>query len=95
MEREKGFESGLSPVFSCPYVAVEVAPPRSTRRADLSDPPDPAALPSAVPSFLEACARLASEAAMRGDFVRARELIEKAARVTELVERPSPKEDVL
>ena len=91
MEREKGFESGLSPVLSWPYAAVEVALPRSTPRADVSDRPDPAALPSPIPSFLEACARLAGEAAMRGDFVRARELIEKAARVTELVERSSPR----
>ncbi len=41
-------------------------------------------LPSAVPSFLEACAKLAGEAATRGDFDRARELIEKAARVAAL-----------
>lgn len=41
-------------------------------------------LPSSVPSFLEACAKLAGEAAARGDFVRARELIEKAARVAAL-----------
>lgn len=45
-------------------------------------------LPSAVPSFLEACANLASAAAARGDFARARELIEKAARVAAL--RPEP-----
>jgi hypothetical protein len=94
MEREKGFESGLLPVFSWPYAAADVALPRSMRRADVSDPPDPAALPSPIPSFLEACARLASEAAMRGDFARARALIEKAARVTELPRR-SPKEDLL
>ena len=87
MEREKGFESGLSPVFSWPYAAVEVAPPHSMRLADVSDQPDPAALPSPVPSFLEACARLASDAAMRGDFVRARDLIEKAGRVVNLVGR--------
>ena len=41
-------------------------------------------LPSAVPSFLEACARLAAEAAARHDFARASELIEKAARVAAL-----------
>jgi hypothetical protein len=41
-------------------------------------------LPSAVPSFLQACAQLASEAASRGDFQRARDLIEKAARVAAL-----------
>jgi len=56
---------------------------------DDGEPPSRAAgrpLPSSVPSFLEACARLASEAAARGDFVRARELIEKAARVAQLRE---------
>jgi hypothetical protein len=41
-------------------------------------------LPNGVPSFLEACAKLAGEAAARGDFARARELIEKAARVAAL-----------
>jgi hypothetical protein len=41
-------------------------------------------LPSAVPSFLQACAQLAAEAASRGDFERARDLIEKAARVAAL-----------
>ena len=53
------------------------------------EPPSSAAvrpLHSPVPSFLEACARLASEAAERGDFVRARELIDKAARVAQLRE---------
>ena len=44
-------------------------------------------LPSAVPSFLEACAKLAGEAAARGDFGRARALVEKAARVAALRER--------
>lgn len=34
------------------------------------------ALPSAVPPFLEACGRLAGEAAARGDFARARELMD-------------------
>jgi hypothetical protein len=37
-----------------------------------------------VPSFLEACARLAGDAAAHGDFDRARVLIEKAARVAAL-----------
>jgi hypothetical protein len=41
-------------------------------------------LPSAVPSFLEACTRLASAAAERGDFGCALELIQKAARVAAL-----------
>jgi len=56
----------------------------STERRDASQAPDAAGLPSAVPSFLEACARLAGEAAARGDFDRARALIEKAARVAAL-----------
>jgi hypothetical protein len=36
-----------------------------------------------VPSFLEACARFAARAAAEGDFAMTRELIGKAARVTE------------
>jgi hypothetical protein len=52
--------------------------------------PLPDHLPSVVPSFLEACARLAGEAAARGDFARARELIEKAARVAQLGEQAGP-----
>jgi hypothetical protein len=45
-----------------------------------------APLPSAVPSFLEACASLAQRAAERGDFERAVELMQKAARVAALRE---------
>ena len=41
-------------------------------------------LPSAVPSFLEACEKLAGEAGSRGDFNRARDLFEIRARVTAL-----------
>lgn len=52
--------------------------------ADASRCGPDASLPSPVPSFLEACGRLAAEAAARGDFDRARELIEKAARVAAL-----------
>jgi hypothetical protein len=37
-----------------------------------------------VPSFLEACAKLAVEAAERGDFTRAVELIRKAERVASI-----------
>jgi len=37
-------------------------------------------LPSAAPSFLEACAKLAGEAAARHDFDRACALINKAAK---------------
>ncbi len=39
------------------------------------------ALPSAVPAFLEACAKLAREAEGRGDHARAQELIDLAGRV--------------
>jgi integrase len=45
-----------------------------------------ARLPSAVPSFLEACANLAQQAAERGDFARAVELMQKAAQVAALRE---------
>jgi hypothetical protein len=55
-----------------------------TRGEAVTRDPDPDHLPSAVPSFLEACAKLAGEAAARGDFNRARELVEKAARVAAL-----------
>jgi hypothetical protein len=41
-------------------------------------------LPSAVPSFLEACRQLASAAAERGDFGSVLELIQKAAHVAAL-----------
>lgn len=45
-----------------------------------------AKLPSAVPSFLEACAELARKAAERGDFAKAVELMQKAAKVAALHE---------
>jgi hypothetical protein len=38
-------------------------------------------LPSAIPAFLEACAKMAGEAAARGDYARAHHLIGLAARV--------------
>ena len=43
-------------------------------------------LPSALPSFLEACTNLAVSAAERGDFTRAVELMQKAAQVAALRE---------
>jgi hypothetical protein len=43
-------------------------------------------LPSAVPSFMEACAKLAGEAAARGDFDRARALIVKAGQAAALAD---------
>jgi len=39
-------------------------------------------LPSAIPAFLEACAKLAAEAAGRGDLPRARILIALAGCIT-------------
>jgi hypothetical protein len=41
---------------------------------------DEARLPDALPAFLEACGKLAAEAARRGDLRRAHELTELAAR---------------
>jgi len=86
--RGTGFEAVLAPAVS----RGSAVPLALVRAGSDTPPPDAAAesrgervtrdpLPSAVPSFLEACAKLAGEAAARGDFVRARELIEKAARV--------------
>jgi hypothetical protein len=40
------------------------------------------ALPAALPSFLEACADLVAQAVMRGNFDRARDLIEHAERAS-------------
>ena len=67
-----------------PYVSAPDAGDGSTRTTYRSSAPDAAGLPSAVPSFLEACARLAGRAAAEGNFAKARELIEKAARVAEI-----------
>ncbi len=61
-----------------------VAPDRTARAAGVLRGNEEQRLPSAVPSFLEACTRLASAAAERGDFGCALELIQKAARVAAL-----------
>ncbi|HVP68406.1 MAG TPA: hypothetical protein VMT17_14220 [Anaeromyxobacteraceae bacterium] len=53
----------------------------------MSDASDEAGLPSAVPSFLEAYASLEARAAGEGNFPKARELTEKAARVAEMCQR--------
>ncbi len=58
-----------------------------TERTGASDLPDPSGLPSAVPSFLEACAKLAGRAAAEGDFERAKVLIQKAASVAQSAEQ--------
>ena len=44
-------------------------------------------LPSAIPAFLEACGKLAAEAAQRGDLSKARDLADKAAQVAALHQR--------
>lgn len=86
MEREKGFESGRSRASAGAYAAGLEAPGGLSHLVE-SAPRGASELPSAVPSFLEACGRLASAAAARGDYRRAGELIEKAARVAELGNR--------
>jgi len=79
-----GIESGFPGVASGTYEPAPDAGDGSTRTSGGPHAPDADGLPSAVPCFLEACARLAGRAAEAGDFARARELIEKAARVAEL-----------
>jgi hypothetical protein len=76
-----GLEGADSPVFTKLYASPGDPEPSVTRPLDGPDASDPAGLPSPLPSFLEACARLAIEAASQGDFARARELMEKAERV--------------
>jgi hypothetical protein len=79
-----GLEGANSSVFTGPY-AFPGDPARSvTRPLDGPDASDPSGLPNPLPSFLEACVRLAIEAASRGPFARARELMEKAERAATL-----------
>jgi hypothetical protein len=80
---ESGERSGIPSTL----LAAHGDGPARTEREDASDPPDGSGLPSAVPSLLEARARLASEAAAQGDFEQAKALIEKAAQVNRLVPR--------
>jgi len=82
-----GLESGERSSTSSALLAARDLGPTRTERADASDLTDPSGLPSAVPSFLEACARLAGQAAQEGDFERAKLLIEKAARTALLAQR--------
>jgi hypothetical protein len=90
MVTRTGLESAPGREPTATYDDRDGAGPGSTEPPDASGrvatAPHDDALPSAVPSFLEACAKLAGEAAARGDFARARELVEKAARVAELRE---------
>jgi hypothetical protein len=52
------------------------------RKAYTAGPLRTPALPPALPSYLEACADLVAQAVMRGEFDRARELIEQAERAS-------------
>jgi hypothetical protein len=79
-----GLESDATSVASSVLAVAPDAGRACTELTDASHLPDPSRLPSAVPSFLEACARLAARAAAEGDFDRARGLIEKASRVAEM-----------
>ena len=79
-----GLEGAFSPVFTGSYAFPGDPAPSVTRPLDGPGASDPSGLPSPLPSFLEACARLAIEAASRGDFAGARELMEKAERVASL-----------
>ncbi len=83
-----GLESAERSVASSSLLAAPDLGPARTERDVASDLRDRSGLPSAVPSFLEACAKLAGQAAAEGDFERAKMLIEKAARVAQLAEQP-------
>jgi len=92
VRQRTGLESALGPGATGTYEYRHRAGPASTQPPDASARvatelhantlPD---LPSAIPSFLEACAKLAAEATARGDIFAAREAVEKAARVASLV----------
>ena len=79
-----GLEGAFSPVFIGLYAYSGDPAPSVTRPLDGPDASDPSGLPNPLPSFLEACVRIAVEAATRGDFAGARELMEKAERVASL-----------
>ena len=83
-----GLEGGVFADVSGIYAFPGDPAPSVTRPLDGPDASDPSGLPSPLPSFLEACVRLAIEAAARGDFARARELMEKAERVASLRSAP-------
>ena len=76
-----GFEGANLPVFTGVYAFPGDPAPSVTWPVDGPDASDPSGLPNPLPSFLEACVRLTIEAASRGDFAHARELMEKAERV--------------
>jgi hypothetical protein len=77
---EGGVFAGVSGVYAFPGDPAQSV----TFPLDGTDASDAAGLPSPLPSFLEACARLAVEAVSRGDFAGARELMEEAERVATL-----------
>jgi len=79
-----GLEGANSLVFTGRYASQGDPAPSVTWPVDGPDASDPPGLPSPLPSFLEACVRIAVEAATRGDFAGARELMEKAERVASL-----------
>jgi hypothetical protein len=83
-----GLEGGVFAGVSGIYAFSGNPAPSVTRPPDGPDASDPAGLPSPLPSFLEACVRLAVEAVSRGDFAGARELMEKAERVASLRSAP-------
>jgi hypothetical protein len=83
-----GLEGGVFADVSGVYAFSGDPAPSVTLPLDGTDASDPAGLPSPLPSFLEACAQLAIEAASRGDFARGRELMEKAERVASLRSAP-------
>ena len=85
-----GLEGAISPVFIDLYASSGDPAPSVTWPADGPDASDPSGLPNPLPSFLEACARLAIEAASQGDFARARELMEKAERAASLRSAQQP-----
>jgi hypothetical protein len=83
-----GLEGANSIVSTGPCAFPGYPAPSVTRLRDGSDASDPAGLPCPLPSFLEACVRLAVEVARRGDFAGARELMEKAEPVASLRSAP-------
>jgi len=79
-----GLEGDILPVLIGSYAFSGDPASSVTWPLDGSDASDPAGLPCPLPSFLDACARLAIEPASRGDFAGARELMEKAEQVASL-----------
>jgi hypothetical protein len=83
-----GLEGGVFAGVSGIYALSGDPAPSVTWPVDGPDASDPSGLPNPLPSFLEACVRLAVEAASRGHSARARELMEKAERTAALRTTP-------